>query len=57
MRDRADVDQIIGEIDVGAKRAVIIGGGYIGLEVAAVLTKLGLQVALLEARLLRGRAL
>ena len=49
VRDRADVDRIMAEIDAGAKRAVIIGGGYIGLEAAAVLTKLGLQVALLEA--------
>ena len=48
VRDRADVDRLIAEIDAGAKRAVIIGGGYIGLEAAAVLTKLGLQVALLE---------
>ena len=49
VRDRADVDQIMAEIDAGAKRAVIIGGGYIGLEAAAVLTKLDLQVTLLEA--------
>lgn len=37
------------------RRAVIIGGGYIGLEVAAVLVSLGLDVTLLEAasRLLR----
>ncbi|MDG1165743.1 MAG: FAD-dependent oxidoreductase [Porticoccaceae bacterium] len=31
-----------------AKTAVIIGGGYIGLETAASLTKLGLSVTLLE---------
>ena len=49
VRDRADVDRIMAEIDAGAKRAVIIGGGYIGLEAAAVLIKLGLQVAILEA--------
>ncbi|HZR36790.1 MAG TPA: FAD-dependent oxidoreductase [Nevskia sp.] len=30
------------------KRAVIVGGGFIGLEVAAVLTKLGLHVTVLE---------
>jgi 3-phenylpropionate/trans-cinnamate dioxygenase ferredoxin reductase subunit len=30
-------------------RVVVIGGGYIGLEAAAVLTKLGKQVTLLEA--------
>lgn len=32
-----------------AKRAVIIGGGYIGLEAAATLTKLGLACTVLEA--------
>ncbi len=31
------------------KQAVIIGGGYIGLETAASLTKLGMQVTVLEA--------
>ena len=49
VRTRADVDLMIAEIDAGAKRAVVIGGGYIGLEAAAVLTKLGLSVTLLEA--------
>ncbi|QGN55383.1 NAD(P)/FAD-dependent oxidoreductase [Novosphingobium sp. Gsoil 351] len=49
VRTRADVDKLIGEIDAGAKRVVVIGGGYIGLEAAAVLTKLGLGVTLLEA--------
>ena len=33
----------------GAKRAVIVGGGYIGLEVAAVLRTQGLEVTVLEA--------
>jgi 3-phenylpropionate/trans-cinnamate dioxygenase ferredoxin reductase subunit len=49
VRNRADVDQLMSEIDAGAKRVVVIGGGYIGLEAAAVLTKLGLSVTLLEA--------
>ncbi|MDT0576147.1 FAD-dependent oxidoreductase [Croceicoccus sp. F390] len=48
VRTRADVDRMIREIDAGATRAVIIGGGYIGLEAAAVLRKLGLEVVLLE---------
>jgi 3-phenylpropionate/trans-cinnamate dioxygenase ferredoxin reductase subunit len=33
----------------GTRRAVVIGGGYIGLEAAAVMTKLGHHVVLLEA--------
>ncbi|MCW1382131.1 FAD-dependent oxidoreductase [Novosphingobium sp. KCTC 2891] len=49
VRTRADVDQLMRELDAGAKTAVVIGGGYIGLEAAAVLTKLGVHVTLLEA--------
>lgn len=49
VRNRADVDRMISEIRGGARRVVVIGGGYIGLEAAAVLTKIGLQVTLLEA--------
>jgi 3-phenylpropionate/trans-cinnamate dioxygenase ferredoxin reductase subunit len=49
VRDRADVDRIRAELDRGARRAVVIGGGYIGLEAAAVLIKLGCTVTLLEA--------
>lgn len=49
VRTRADVDRLMGELDAGANRAVVIGGGYIGLEAAAVLTKLGCHVTLLEA--------
>ena len=49
VRTRADVDRLVGELDAGAKKAVVIGGGYIGLEAAAVLTKLGCSVVLLEA--------
>lgn len=48
VRTRADVDQMAAELpQVG--QVVIIGGGYIGLEAAAVLTKLGKSVVLLEA--------
>jgi 3-phenylpropionate/trans-cinnamate dioxygenase ferredoxin reductase subunit len=48
VRSRADVDQMIRELP-GVRRAVVIGGGYIGLETAAVLTRLGKEVVLLEA--------
>ncbi len=49
VRTRADCDQLMGEIDGGVKRVAVIGGGYIGLEAAAVLTKMGCKVTLLEA--------
>jgi 3-phenylpropionate/trans-cinnamate dioxygenase ferredoxin reductase component len=49
VRTRADADRMMAELDAGAKRAVVIGGGYIGLEAAAVLTKFGVHVTLLEA--------
>ena len=39
VRHRRDVDQLRAELDAGASRAVVIGGGYIGLEAAAVLRK------------------
>ena len=49
VRTRADCDQLMGEIDGGVNNIVVIGGGYIGLEAAAVLSKLGCHVTLLEA--------
>lgn len=48
VRTRADVDQMASEL-AAVRQVVIIGGGYIGLEAAAVLTKLGKSVVLLEA--------
>jgi len=48
LRDMADVTAIKDAVATG-KRAVIIGGGYIGLETAASLKKLGLEVTVLEA--------
>ena len=49
LRDAADVEAIRKRV-VSGKPAVIIGGGYIGLETAASLTKLGMEVTLLEAQ-------
>ena len=48
VRARADVDRLIGELG-DTRQVVVIGGGYIGLEAAAVLTKLGKHVTVLEA--------
>lgn len=48
LRSTADVDAIRGEVARG-RRAVIVGGGYIGLEVAATLKEAGLAVTVIEA--------
>jgi 3-phenylpropionate/trans-cinnamate dioxygenase ferredoxin reductase component len=48
VRTRADVDAIMAALD-RVKQVAVIGGGYIGLEAAAVLRKLGKEVVLLEA--------
>ncbi|SEJ69161.1 3-phenylpropionate/trans-cinnamate dioxygenase ferredoxin reductase subunit [Sphingomonas sp. OV641] len=48
VRTRADADRMMAELP-GVTQAVVIGGGYIGLEAAAVLAKFGKQVVLLEA--------
>ena len=47
VRTLADVDAMAGSFTEGA-RALIVGGGYIGLEAAAVASKLGVQVTLVE---------
>jgi 3-phenylpropionate/trans-cinnamate dioxygenase ferredoxin reductase component len=49
IRTRADVDQLRSELD-SAARICVVGGGYIGLEAAAVLTKLGKAVTVIEAQ-------
>ncbi|MBU2587623.1 MAG: FAD-dependent oxidoreductase [Alphaproteobacteria bacterium] len=48
VRDKRDADAMMAALAGGAKRAVVIGGGYIGLEAAAVLRKLGCEVVLVE---------
>ncbi|SEN05663.1 3-phenylpropionate/trans-cinnamate dioxygenase ferredoxin reductase subunit [Sphingomonas gellani] len=48
VRTRADVDRMAAELGA-TSRVVVIGGGYIGLEAAAVLNKLGKHVTVLEA--------
>ncbi|PKP94075.1 MAG: pyridine nucleotide-disulfide oxidoreductase [Alphaproteobacteria bacterium HGW-Alphaproteobacteria-14] len=48
VRDKGDADAMMAALAGGAKRAVVIGGGYIGLEAAAVLRKMGCEVTLVE---------
>ncbi len=48
VRTRADADAMMGRLD-SIENVVIIGGGYIGLEAAAVLRKFDKKVVLLEA--------
>jgi 3-phenylpropionate/trans-cinnamate dioxygenase ferredoxin reductase subunit len=49
VRTRADVDRLIAELPE-VRQVVVIGGGYIGLEAAAVLTKFGKAVTIVEAQ-------
>ncbi|WP_437880420.1 NAD(P)/FAD-dependent oxidoreductase [Pseudomonas sp. LRF_L74] len=49
VRSRADVERMLAELP-GVDQVVVIGGGYIGLEAAAVLIKFGKQVTVLEAQ-------
>jgi 3-phenylpropionate/trans-cinnamate dioxygenase ferredoxin reductase subunit len=48
VRNRADVDRMMAELPE-VREVVVIGGGYIGLEAAAVLRKFDKQVTVLEA--------
>jgi 3-phenylpropionate/trans-cinnamate dioxygenase ferredoxin reductase component len=48
LRSVPDVDRLRAELAPG-RRAVIVGGGYIGLEVAATCREAGLDVTVLEA--------
>ena len=48
VRTLADVDALLGELP-DVRQAVVIGGGYIGLEAASALVKFGKSVTLLEA--------
>ncbi|SCW45890.1 3-phenylpropionate/trans-cinnamate dioxygenase ferredoxin reductase subunit [Sphingobium faniae] len=48
VRRRDDVDAMMAKLDQ-IDHVTVIGGGYIGLEAAAVLTKFGKKVVLLEA--------
>ncbi|WP_068083975.1 NAD(P)/FAD-dependent oxidoreductase [Polycladidibacter stylochi] len=49
VRSISDIDRLRPHMQAG-KKLVIVGGGYVGLEVAAVAKQLGLDVVVLEAQ-------
>ncbi len=48
LRNIPDMDAIIQQIDEGAKHAVVIGGGFIGIEVAEAFRQRNMSVELVE---------
>jgi 3-phenylpropionate/trans-cinnamate dioxygenase ferredoxin reductase component len=49
VRNKSDVDGMLEQLD-DVSQVAIVGGGYIGLEAAAVLSKFGKSVTVLEAQ-------
>jgi len=49
IRNKRDADAIMAALEAGTKKVAVVGGGYIGLEAAAVLRQLGCEVTLIEA--------
>lgn len=48
LRNIPDMDAIIKEIDAGARKAIVIGGGFIGIEVAEAFRQRDMVVELVE---------
>ncbi|GAB1692810.1 hypothetical protein KRM28CT15_46130 [Krasilnikovia sp. M28-CT-15] len=48
LRSVTDADRMIAELGEGARTAVVVGGGFIGLEAAENLTRRGLAVTVVE---------
>ncbi len=48
LRSVPDMDKIKAAVDAGAKKAVVVGGGFIGLEMVENLKRCGLEVDLVE---------
>ena len=48
LRNIPDMDTIKAEVDAGAMSAIVVGGGYIGVEMAETLRQRGLRVSLVE---------
>jgi NADPH-dependent 2,4-dienoyl-CoA reductase/sulfur reductase-like enzyme/rhodanese-related sulfurtransferase len=49
LRNIPDMDAIISVLDDGVSSAVVVGGGYIGIEMVEALTHRGIDVTLVEA--------
>ena len=49
LRTVPDADTVRGWVDAGARRAVVLGAGFIGLEAAEALRHAGLEVSIVEA--------
>ncbi|MFI0369336.1 FAD-dependent oxidoreductase [Actinomadura sp. 1N219] len=49
LRDIPDMDGLLKDLDAGAHSAVVVGGGFIGLETTENLVRRGLDVTLVEA--------
>jgi NTE family protein len=49
LRRRADCDAVRGAITAGARRAVVVGASFLGMEIAMSLLDVGLEVTMLEA--------
>ena len=49
VRSLHDLERLRGFVEKGAQKAVVVGGGYIGIEIAVVLRELGLDVTVVEA--------
>lgn len=50
LRDLRDVDRIKERVDSGIERAVVVGGGYIGLEMVENLVRRGVATTLVQSR-------
>ena len=50
LRDLRDVDRIKERIDRGVERAVVVGGGYIGLEMVENLVRRGITTTLVQSQ-------
>lgn len=48
LRNIPDMDRIIARVDAGASRAIVVGGSYIGLEMAEAFRSRGLQTTVVE---------